>query len=169
MKTFALPCLVLSVTALLAACDHPTVKVTEAAQPTASPSPVDTTAERMRAKNREAARATGDYLKERGDELKANLQKAGDQLGMDKEVWRQQLEEKKRQYQPRIDALKRKAAAAGEQAKPDYDRQIARLEVQRQKADEKLAQLKAASGDAWEAFKSRWKQEQSAETPSPTP
>lgn len=171
MKPFLLSCLVLSSLAVLAGCDRPAVSSAEAqATATPTPTPGDTTAaDRMRAKNSEAAQATGDYLKEKGQQLKVELQNAGEQLGKDKEVWRRQLEEKKRQYQPQIDELKRKAATAGDQAKPEIDRQIAELEVQRQKADEKLAQLKAASGDAWEAFKARWKQEQAAETPKPTP
>lgn len=122
----------------------------------------------MNKENAEAARATGDFLKEKGAQLKASLRQAGDQIGIDKESLQKQLEQARRDYQPQIDELKRRAAAAGEEAKPELNRQISNLEDQRKKADVKLDQLKSATGDAWKTFKARWKEEQAAATPLPT-
>ncbi len=153
----------------LTGCDRLATSSPKDVQATPTPAPADVTADRMREKTSEAAQATGDYLKEQGKQLKANFKETSEELAKDREVWKRQIEEKTRQYQPQIDELKRKAAGADAQAKVEYEKQTANLEVQRKKADEKLVQLRSATADAWETFKESWKREQATETPTPAP
>lgn len=49
----------------------------------------------------------------------------------------------------KIRGLKKQAAKAGEEAKADMNRDIAKLEAQKKEADRKLAELGKATGDAW--------------------
>ena len=168
MKAFAFSCLPLLAAAVLTGCGRSAMTTTDA-RATPTPTPADVAAERMRQKTSEAAQATGDYLKEQGKQLRADFKQTGEEFAKDREVWKRQIEEKTRQYQPQIDELKRKAATADGQAKVEMDKQVANLEVQRKKADEKLAQLRSASADAWETFKDSWKREQAAATPTPAP
>ena len=167
MKMLLLPCLACLSVVVFAGCGRAPVSPRQA-QATPLPTATPSAAERMNKENAEAARATGDFLKEKGAQLKASLRQAGDQLGIDKENLQKQLEQARRDYQPQIDELKRRAAAAGEEARPELNRQIANLEDQRKKADVKLDQLKSATGDAWKTFKARWKEEQSQKIPAPT-
>ena len=111
----------------------------------------------------------GAYLKEKGQEAKEKLQELAKNFPQEREEWRRKLEQQQRDLQPRIDELKRRLNEAGEDAKPEIRRQLDHLEVDRQKAAVKLKELGNATAEAWETFKERLRQEESAPAASPTP
>ncbi len=62
-------------------------------------------------------------------------------------------EEQLKQYQNRIDQLRKQAQLAGEDTKASLGEKIQTLEKQQQAARERLAELKSSSGNAWTDLK----------------
>jgi hypothetical protein len=83
----------------------------------------------------EAAGTAAQYAKQERDEFVKNAQKELDALGA------------------RVDEFKKQAQEATGDAKTKLDQQLKNLQEEQQVAEKKLADLKAASGNAWEDMK----------------
>lgn len=71
----------------------------------------------------------------------------------EKEAYEKKLQAQLDEWGAEIDRLKAKADAAGADAQLEYNKQLDELRSKRAAANEKLAELKATSGDAWEDLK----------------
>jgi len=70
-----------------------------------------------------------------------------------KEAYEQKLQAQLDQWSAEIDKLKAKAESKGADAQLEYHRQIKELRARQEIAKNKLAELRASSGDAWEDIK----------------
>ncbi|TWI68543.1 hypothetical protein LZ24_02516 [Desulfobotulus alkaliphilus] len=70
-----------------------------------------------------------------------------------KKEYEQKLQAQLDEWGIRIDKLKAKADIKKADAQLEYHKQIEELRSQRESASNKLAELKSASGDAWEDLK----------------
>jgi uncharacterized coiled-coil DUF342 family protein len=70
-----------------------------------------------------------------------------------KEAYEKKLQAQLDEWNAEIDKLREKADKAGADAQLEYYRQIDELRAKQQQSNQKLAELKAASDDAWEDMK----------------
>jgi hypothetical protein len=64
------------------------------------------------------------------------------------------MEKQLQQWGAKLDDLNEKITAAGDKAKADERQLVLELRAKQQRAQQKLDELKAASGDKWDTFKS---------------
>jgi peptidoglycan hydrolase CwlO-like protein len=124
MKRYLLPFAVTSV-ALLMACSG------DEANSTDSTDAAGTTAADVTREAQEAAKAAGDYTREKAEQLQQEMQTKLDDVNA------------------QISKLKEQAQGLSESAKQEWDKRIEQLEAQSAKMKEKLTSLKDATGEAW--------------------
>ena len=71
-----------------------------------------------------------------------------------KEAYEKKIEAQLQEWKTDIDKMKAKADKADAEAKLEYYKQIEDLRTKQEAAQEKLTELKASGGDAWEDLKS---------------
>lgn len=162
-------CALALLAACLPGCERHSAEPPASQPPTPTPVPADAAAERMKSKTGDALAATGDFVKEKGGQVKSSLGELADQFSKEKDSYRQKLEQEQRDLAPQIDALKERAARAGDTVRAEFNAQAAALEGQRQRAGQRLDQLKGATREGWESFKDRWRAEDTSPSKSPAP
>ena len=70
-----------------------------------------------------------------------------------KEAYQEKVEAQIKEWTARLQEYKAKADKASAEAKIQMYQQIDRLRAQKEAAQQKLTEIKAASGDSWEALK----------------
>ncbi len=151
----------------LPACGRSGSDKTPPAQASASPTPkdeLDKGANRLKTKAQGAFAAVENYLLRQNPKLREKFDR-------DRAKWRDKLQQQQKDLQPQIDHLKDQlehvdSTATREQLHGD----LARLEAESKRTEQRLTELEAASQEAWKSFKQRLREDQSSHvTPSPTP
>ena len=150
----------------LGGCDKPDAPPPQArATPTPAPKDeLDAGTNRLKAKAEGAIAAVKNYF------VKDNP-KGREKFTRDKAKWHDKLSKEQIDLQPEIDRLREElgkveTAKGRDQLRDD----LARLEDRSKETGRKLAELEAASQDAWKAFKKRLKAEEAKNgAPTPTP
>ncbi len=73
----------------------------------------------------------------------------------EKKTYLKKMAEQLEQLDAKVEALKDKAAKAGEEAKAEIDKRLAGLSAKQQEARQKLQELKDAGAEKWESLKAR--------------
>ncbi len=103
-----------------------------------------------------AYNAVSNYLKEQDPGLREHLQKAASHFVKDKDKWRERLQNRQRDLQPKIARLREQLAKADGQTADALHRlkqELASLESQRAEAEHKLSQLESITSDTWKSFR----------------
>jgi chromosome segregation ATPase len=101
----------------------------------AEPSKPKTSTAEVKKQAAEAVEATGHYVSESKDEYAERMQRRIDALNAE------------------LARLGKKAKDSGKEARKGVDEKIAELEAKKGDAEKKLAELRKASGSAWESLK----------------
>lgn len=136
----------------------------------ATPTPVPVGSQRSGRKALSAYNAVSEYLKDQDPGLREHFQKAAAKFVQDKDKWRERLQNRQRELQPKITRLREqltRAEGKSSDALRGLRQELANLESQGADADRKLTELESITSDTWKSFRDRLADEDA--TPSPTP